>query len=180
MKDTVFEKINNTRYIDVDDEQTMKTSFIDYAMAVNISRAIPDVRDGLKPVHRRILYAMNEMGLTSDKPYRKCATVVGQVMGRYHPHGDSSIYDALVRLAQDFTINEPLIDGHGNFGNEDGDGAAAMRYTECRLSKVADELLRDIDKNTVDFVPNFDEQYMQPTVLPSRFPNLLVKLHYIM
>ena len=174
MKDTVFEKIDNTRYIDVDVEQTMKTSFIDYAMAVNISRAIPDVRDGLKPVHRRILYAMNEMGLTSDKPYRKCATVVGQVMGRYHPHGDNSIYDALVRLAQDFTINEPLIDGHGNFGNEDGDGAAAMRYTECRLSKVADELLRDIDKNTVDFVPNFDEQYMQPTVLPSRFPNLLV------
>ncbi len=174
MKDTIFEKIDNTRYIDVDVEHTMKTSFIDYAMAVNVSRAIPDVRDGLKPVHRRILHAMNEMGLTSDKPYRKCATVVGQVMGRYHPHGDSSIYDALVRLAQDFTINEPLIDGHGNFGNEDGDGAAAMRYTECRLSKVADELLRDIDKDTVDFMPNFDEQYMQPTVLPSRFPNLLV------
>ena len=157
MKDTVFEKIDNTRYIDVDVEQTMKTSFIDYAMAVNISRAIPDVRDGLKPVHRRILYAMNEMGLTSDKPYRKCATVVGQVMGRYHPHGDSSIYDALVRLAQDFTINEPLIDGHGNFGNEDGDGAAAMRYTECRLSKVADELLRDIDKSTIDFVSKLYE-----------------------
>lgn len=173
-QDTVFEKIDNTRYIDVDIEHTMKTSFIDYAMAVNVSRAIPDVRDGLKPVHRRILHSMNEMGLDADKPYRKCATVVGHVMGKYHPHGDSSIYDALVRLAQDFTINEPLVDGHGNFGSVDGDGAAAMRYTECRLSKVARELLRDIDKNTVDFVPNFDEREMQPTVLPSRFPNLLV------
>ena len=172
--DTVFEKIDNTRYVDIDVEHEMKESFIAYAMAVNVSRAIPDVRDGLKPVHRRIMYAMNEVGLTSDKPFRKCANVVGNVLGNYHPHGDSSVYDALVRLAQDFTINEPLVDGHGNFGSVDGDGAAAMRYTECRMSKVADELLRDIDKDTVDFMPNFDETRMEPKVLPSRFPNLLV------
>lgn len=172
-KDT-FEKIDNTRYIDIDVEHEMKQSFIEYAMAVNISRAIPDVRDGLKPVHRRILYSMNENGLTCDKPFRKCAKIVGDVLGNYHPHGDSSVYDALVRLAQDFTINEPLIDGHGNFGSVDGDEAAAYRYTEARLSKIASELLRDINKDTIDFMPNFDGSKMEPKVLPSRFPNLLV------
>ena len=170
----IFEKIDNTRYIDIDAEREMKESFIAYAMAVNVSRAIPDVRDGLKPVHRRILHAMNESGLTSDKPFRKCATIVGNVLGRYHPHGDSSVYDALCRLAQDFTINEPLIDGHGNFGSVDGDDPAAYRYTEARLSKIASELLRDINKDTVDFYPNFDGMHLQPKVLPSRFPNLLV------
>ncbi len=175
MKDrNTFEKIDNTRYIDIDVEHEMRESFMEYAMAVNVSRAIPDVRDGLKPVHRRILYSMNEIGLTCDKPFRKCAKIVGDVLGKYHPHGDSSVYDALVRLAQDFTINEPLIDGHGNFGSVDGDDAAAYRYTEARLSKIAGELLRDINKNTVDFYPNFDASTLQPKVLPSRFPNLLV------
>ncbi len=169
-----FEKIDNTRYVDIDVEHEMKKSFLEYAMAVNVSRAIPDVRDGLKPVHRRILYAMNEIGLTSDKPFRKSVKVVGEVLGKYHPHGDSSVYDAMVRLAQDFTINEPLVDGHGNFGSVDGDGAAAMRYTEARLSKIASELLRDIDKDTVDFKPNFDATALEPIVIPSRFPNLLV------
>ena len=169
-----FEKIDNTRYIDIDIENEMKDSFIAYAMAVNVSRAIPDVRDGLKPVHRRILYSMNEIGLTCDKPFRKCAKIVGDVLGKYHPHGDSSVYDALTRLAQDFTINEPLIDGHGNFGSVDGDEPAAYRYTEARLSKIASELLRDINKDTVDFQPNFDEESVEPKVLPSRFPNLLV------
>ena len=169
-----FEKIDNTRYIDIDVENEMKDSFIAYAMAVNVSRAIPDVRDGLKPVHRRILYSMNEIGLTCDKPFRKCAKIVGDVLGNYHPHGDSSVYDALVRLAQDFTINEPLIDGHGNFGSVDGDEAAAYRYTEARLSKIASELLRDINKDTVDFMPNYNEEKLEPKVLPSRFPNLLV------
>ncbi|MCQ2602672.1 MAG: DNA gyrase subunit A, partial [Clostridia bacterium] len=152
----------------------LKKSFISYAMAVNVARAIPDVRDGLKPVHRRILYAMNELGLTPDKPFRKCAMVVGDVLGKYHPHGDSSVYDALVRLAQDFSIRCPLVDGHGNFGSVDGDGAAAYRYTEARLSKVALEMIRDIDKKTVDFYPNFDNTREQPVVLPSRYPNLLV------
>ena len=170
----MFEKIDNTRYIDIDVEHEMKESFIAYAMAVNVSRALPDVRDGLKPVHRRILYSMNETGLTNDKPFRKCAKIVGDVLGKYHPHGDSSVYDALVRLAQDFTINEPLIDPNGNFGSVDGDPAAAYRYTEARLSKIAGELLRDIDKDTVDFYPNFDATTVQPKVLPSRFPNLLV------
>lgn len=170
----MFEKIDNTRYIDIDVEHEMKESFIAYAMAVNVSRALPDVRDGLKPVHRRILYSMNETGLTNDKPFRKCAKIVGDVLGKYHPHGDISVYDALVRLAQDFTINEPLIDPNGNFGSVDGDPAAAYRYTEARLSKIAGELLRDIDKDTVDFYPNFDATTVQPKVLPSRFPNLLV------
>ena len=169
-----FEKIDNTRYIDIDIENEMKDSFIAYAMAVNVSRAIPDVRDGLKPVHRRILYSMNEIGLTCDKPFRKCAKIVGDVLGKYHPHGDASVYDALTRLAQDFTINEPLIDGHGNFGSVDGDEPAAYRYTEARLSKIASELLRDINKDTVDFQPNFDEESVEPKVLPARFPNLLV------
>ncbi|MBQ8430480.1 MAG: DNA gyrase subunit A [Clostridia bacterium] len=173
-KKEVFEKIDNTKYVDRNLEKEIQESFIDYAMAVNKTRAIPDVRDGLKPVHRRILFTMSEEGMWSDKPHRKCAKIVGDVLGRYHPHGDSSVYDALVRLAQNFTINEVLIDGHGNFGSVDGDEAAAYRYTEARLSKIAGELLRDIDKNTVDFYPNFDNTRTQPTVLPSRFPNLLV------
>ena len=155
--------------------EEMKKSFIAYAMAVNVSRAIPDARDGLKPVHRRILYAMgSDLGLYSDKPHRKCARIVGEVLGKYHPHGDTAVYDALVRLAQDFSIRYPLVDGHGNFGSVDGDGAAAMRYTEARLAPIASEMLRDLDKQTVDFYPNFDGTEMQPTVLPSRFPNLLV------
>ncbi|MBR5225242.1 MAG: DNA gyrase subunit A [Clostridia bacterium] len=152
----------------------MKKSFISYAMAVIIARALPDVRDGLKPVHRRILYAMHELGVTPDKPYRKCARIVGDVLGKYHPHGDSSVYSALVRLAQDFATRYPLVDGQGNFGSVDGDGAAAMRYTEARMSKMNMEMLADIDKETVDFAPNFDETLMQPTVMPCRYPNLLV------
>ena len=152
----------------------MKTSYIEYAMSVIVGRALPDVRDGLKPVHRRILYAMYEDGLTRDKPYRKCATAVGDVLGRYHPHGDASVYDALVRLAQDFSMRYPLIDGHGNFGSIEGDGAAAMRYTEARLSSVAMELLKDIDEDTVEFTFNFDDTLKEPTVLPTRFPALLI------
>ena len=163
-----------TKLLDVEVDEELKKSFIAYAMAVNVSRAIPDVRDGLKPVHRRILYSMHELGLYSDKPFRKCARIVGDCLGKYHPHGDSSVYDALVRLAQDFTINMPLVEGHGNFGSVDGDPAAAMRYTEARLSKIASEMLRDLDKETVDFYPTFDDTGMQPTVLPSRFPNMLV------
>lgn len=155
-------------------EEEMKKSFIAYAMAVNVSRAIPDVRDGLKPVHRRILYSMGELNLFNDKPYRKCARIVGDVLGKYHPHGDIAVYEALVRLAQDFSIRCPLVDGQGNFGSVDGDPPAAQRYTEARLSKIAAEMLREIDKNTVDFYPNFDNTLMQPVVLPSRFPNLLV------
>ncbi|MDY4598339.1 MAG: DNA gyrase subunit A [Candidatus Faecousia sp.] len=152
----------------------MKTSYIDYAMSVIVGRALPDVRDGLKPVHRRILYAMYEDNLTHDRPFRKCATAVGDVLGRYHPHGDASVYDALVRLAQDFSMRYPLIDGHGNFGSVDGDPPAAYRYTEARMARMADEMLRDIDKETVDWDPNFDETRKEPRVLPSRFPNLLV------
>ena len=158
----------------IDLEHEMKKSFISYAMAVIITRALPDVRDGLKPVHRRILYSMHELGVTPDKPYRKCARIVGDVLGKYHPHGDSSVYGALVRLGQDFATRYPLVDGQGNFGSVDGDGAAAMRYTEARMSKINMEMLADIDKETVDFSPNFDETLMQPNVLPSRFPNLLV------
>ena len=158
--------------LDVEDE--LKKSFISYAMAVIVTRALPDVRDGLKPVHRRILYSMSELGVTPDKPYRKSARIVGDVLGKYHPHGDSSVYDAMVRLAQDFSIRYMLVDGQGNFGSVDGDGAAAMRYTEARLSKISLEMVRDIEKETVDFYPNFDETLMQPAVMPSRFPNLLV------
>ena len=154
--------------------QEMKQSYIEYAMSVIVGRALPDVRDGLKPVHRRILYAMYEDGLTRDKPFRKCATAVGDVLGRYHPHGDASVYDALVRLAQDFSMRYPLIDGHGNFGSVDGDPPAAYRYTEARMSRIADEMLNDIEKETVDWDPNFDETRKEPRVLPSRFPNLLV------
>ncbi len=166
--------LEKTKLINVEVNNEVKKSFIAYAMAVNVSRAIPDVRDGLKPVHRRILYAMHDMGLTSDKAFKKCAKIVGEVLGKYHPHGDSSVYDALVRLAQNFSINFPLVDGHGNFGSVDGDPAAAYRYTEARLSKLANEMLKEIDKNTVDFYPNFDDTEMQPVVLPSRFPNILV------
>ncbi len=166
--------LEKTKLINVEVNNEVKKSFIAYAMAVNVSRAIPDVRDGMKPVHRRILYAMHDMGLTADKAYKKCAKIVGEVLGKYHPHGDSSVYDALVRLAQDFAINFPLVDGHGNFGSVDGDKAAAYRYTEARLSKLSNEMLREIDKNTVDFYPNFDDTEMQPVVLPSRIPNILV------
>ena len=155
-------------------EAEMKTAYIDYAMSVIVSRALPDVRDGLKPVHRRILYSMHEDGITSDKPYRKCANTVGSVLGRYHPHGDSSVYDAMVRLAQDFSMRYMLIDGHGNFGSIDGDGAAAMRYTESRMSKIAEQMLVDIEKNTVDFMPNYDDRLQEPTVLPSKIPALLI------
>lgn len=162
------------RIIPVDIQEEMKKSYIDYAMSVIVSRALPDVRDGLKPVHRRILYAMNEIGLTPDKPYRKSATVVGHVLAKYHPHGDAAVYESLVRMAQDFSMRHPLVDGHGNFGSVDGDPPAAMRYTEARMSKIAIEMLRDIEKETVDFMPNFDESAKEPKVLPSRFPNLLV------
>ena len=170
----MFENETNPRIKPLDLESEMKRSFISYAMAVIINRALPDVRDGLKPVHRRILYSMGEQGYTADKPTHKSARIVGDVMGKYHPHGDSSVYDAMVRLAQDFNTRYPLVDGQGNFGSLDGDSAAAMRYTEARLSKLSVEMLADIDKNTVDFMPNFDETLMQPTVLPARYPNLLV------
>ena len=152
----------------------IKTSFLSYAMSVIVSRALPDVRDGLKPVHRRILYGMQELGNTSDKPYKKSARIVGDVMGKFHPHGDSSIYDAMVRMAQDFSYRYMLVDGHGNFGSVDGDGAAAMRYTESRMSKIAMEMLRDINKDTIDYGPNYDGSEKEPLVLPARYPNLLV------
>ena len=161
------------KIIEKDIEKEMREAYIDYAMSVIVSRALPDVRDGLKPVHRRILYSMHEDGITSDKPYRKCANTVGSVLGRYHPHGDSSVYDAMVRLAQDFSMRYQLIDGHGNFGSVDGDGAAAMRYTEARMSKIAEYMLTDIEKNTVDFMPNYDDRLQEPTVLPARIPALL-------
>lgn len=162
------------KIINRDIEQEMRTAYIDYAMSVIVSRALPDVRDGLKPVHRRILYTMYQDGLTSDKPYRKSATTVGDVLGRYHPHGDSSVYDAMVRMAQDFSLRYPLIDGHGNFGSIDGDGAAAYRYTEARMSKISETMLTDIEKNTVNFMPNFDDRLQEPTVLPAKIPALLV------
>ncbi len=165
-------RIGNLTPIDI--EEDLKKSFMSYAMAVIVSRALPDVRDGLKPVHRRILYSMMELGVTPDKPYRKSARIVGDCMGKYHPHGDRSVYDAMVRLAQDFSTRNPLVEGQGNFGSVDGDSPAAMRYTEARLSKISMEMIRDLEKETVDFYPNFDETLMQPAVLPSRFPNLLV------
>jgi DNA gyrase subunit A len=167
-------ELTNQKVIEVNIEDEVKRSFIDYAMSVIVSRALPDVRDGLKPVHRRILYSMFELGVTPDKPYRKSARIVGDVLGKYHPHGDAAVYEAMVRMAQDFSIRYPLVDGHGNFGSIDGDSAAAMRYTEARLSKIAMELMADIGKETVDFMPNFDETLKEPTVLPSKFPNLLV------
>ncbi len=166
--------INDRKLIQHEIHDEMKNSYIDYAMSVIVGRALPDVRDGLKPVHRRILYGMSELGVTPDKPHKKSARIVGEVMGKYHPHGDSSIYDAMVRMAQEFSIRYMLVDGHGNFGSVDGDGAAAMRYTEARMTPFALEMLRDIDKDTVDFMPNFDEEEKEPVVLPSRFPNLLV------
>ena len=152
----------------------MKKSFLDYSMSVIVSRALPDVRDGLKPVHRRILYTLYENGITPDKAYRKCADTVGSVLGRYHPHGDASVYDALVRLAQDFSLRYPLVDGHGNFGSVDGDPAAAYRYTEAKMSKISMDMLTDIEKETVDFTSNYDDRLKEPVVLPSRFPNILV------
>ena len=167
--DTTGEKI-----IERDIESEMKTAYIDYAMSVIVSRALPDVRDGLKPVHRRILYAMHEDGITSDKPYRKCANTVGSVLGRYHPHGDAAVYDAMVRMAQDFSMRYMLIDGHGNFGSIDGDGAAAMRYTEARMAKISNYMLADIEKNTVNFMPNYDDRLQEPVVLPAQIPALLV------
>ncbi len=169
MDDKIFDQIQH-----VDLKKTMETSYIDYAMSVIVSRALPDVRDGLKPVQRRILFSMNEMNNTYDKPHKKCARIVGDTMGKYHPHGDSSIYGALVNMAQDWSMRYTLVDGHGNFGSVDGDGAAAMRYTEARLSKIASYMIDDLNKDTVDFVPNYDETEREPSVLPSRFPNLLV------
>lgn len=167
-------EFNEGKVIPVDINKQMKSCYIDYAMSVIVGRALPDVRDGLKPVHRRILFSLHELGLYPEKGYRKCARIVGDVLGKYHPHGDSSVYDALVRLAQDFSMRYMLVDGHGNFGSVDGDSAAAMRYTEAKMNKIAVEMLRDINKNTVDFVPNFDGEEQEPSVLPSRFPNLLV------
>src|ERR671914_1346001 len=165
-------RIGTIRPVAIEDE--MRTSYIDYAMSVIVSRALPDVRDGLKPVHRRILYTMHEMGLRSNAAYRKCAGIVGETMAKYHPHGELALYDTLVRLAQDFSLRYPLVDGQGNFGSVDGDPAAAMRYTEARLARMASEMLRDISSDTVDFAPNFDESQREPVVLPARFPNLLV------
>lgn len=168
------EQLNNAKIIDVDLQNEMRKSFLDYSMSVIVARALPDVRDGLKPVHRRILYTMYERGLEPSKPYHKCADTVGSVLGAYHPHGDASVYDAMVRLAQDFSMRYMLVDGHGNFGSVDGDPPAAYRYTEARMSKISMDMLTDIDKNTVDFIPNYDDRLKEPVVLPSRFPNLLV------
>ena len=169
MDENIFDKVQ-----DIDLKKTMEVSYINYAMSVIASRALPDVRDGLKPVQRRVLYSMIELNNGPDKPHRKCARIVGDTMGKYHPHGDSSIYGALVNMAREWTMRYTLVDGHGNFGSVDGDGAAAMRYTEARLSKIAMEMLSDINKDTVVFEPNFDDTEKEPTVLPSRFPNLLV------
>ena len=158
--------------VNIEDE--MRQSYMDYAMSVIVGRALPDARDGLKPVHRRVLFAMHEANIAWNRPYVKCARVVGDVMGKYHPHGDNAIYDTLVRMAQDFSLRYTLVDGQGNFGSIDGDAAAAMRYTECRLDRIASELLADIDRETVDFVPNYDGKELEPTVLPARIPNLLI------
>ena len=166
--------LDQDRIIRINVEDEMKQAYIDYSMSVIVSRALPDVRDGFKPVHRRVLFGMNELGNTSDKPYKKSARIVGEVMGKYHPHGDSSIYMTLVRMAQPWSLRYPLVDGQGNFGSVDGDGPAAMRYTEARLEKLAEEMLKDIDKETVDFSPNFDETLKEPQILPTRLPNLLV------
>ena len=163
-----------TTKLQVNIEDEMRRSYMDYAMSVIIGRALPDVRDGLKPAHRRVLYGMRSMGLASNRAYRKCAKIVGEVMGNFHPHGDAPIYDTLVRLAQDFNMRNPLVDGQGNFGSIDGDPPAAMRYTEARLVPLAEDMMADLDKETVDFVPNYDETTEEPTVLPTTFPNLLV------
>ena len=162
------------KIVDVELNKEMKKSFMDYAMSVIVSRALPDVRDGLKPIHRRILYAMYEGGFDPDKAYRKCAVAIGDVMGKYHPHGDLAIYDSLVRMAQDFSLRYPLVDGHGNFGSVDGDPPAAYRYTEARMNRLSEGMLADIEKDTVNFRPNYDDRLEEPDVLPSRFPNLLV------
>lgn len=169
MAETPSSKVNERRIT-----EEMRTSFLDYAMSVIVSRALPDVRDGLKPVQRRVLYSMNDLGNTADKPHKKSARIVGDVIGKYHPHGDSAVYETMVRMAQDFNLRYPLVDGHGNFGSIDGDSAAAMRYTEARMSKIAMEMLRDINKDTIDYQDNYDGQEKEPVVLPSRFPNLLV------
>src|ERR687889_1336857 len=166
------DNLGEIRAIRIEDE--MRVSYLDYAMSVIVARALPDVRDGLKPVHRRILYTMGEMGLSATSSYRKCAAIVGEVMGKYHPHGDVALYDALVRLAQDFSMRYPTVDGQGNFGSIDGDAPAAMRYTEARLRALGDDMMTDLDKETVDFTPNYDETTEEPTVLPTPFPNLLV------
>ena len=164
----------NEKIIPINIEEEMKTAYIDYSMSVIVSRALPDVRDGLKPVHRRVLYGMTELGLASNRPYKKSARIVGEVLGKYHPHGDTSVYDTMVRMAQDWSLRYPMVDGQGNFGSIDGDPPAAMRYTEARMRKLAEEMLSDIDKETVDFRPNFDDSLSEPTVLPARIPNLLV------
>ena len=162
------------RIIPINIEDEMKTAYIDYSMSVIVSRALPDVRDGLKPVHRRVLFGMTELGLGPSRPYKKSARIVGEVMGKYHPHGDSSVYDTMVRMAQPWSLRYEMVDGQGNFGSIDGDSPAAMRYTEARLKKIAEEMLNDLEKDTVDFRPNFDDSLKEPTVLPSKFPNLLV------
>src|SRR5210317_1875299 len=164
----------NERIIPINIEDEMKTAYIDYSMSVIVSRALPDVRDGLKPVHRRVLFGMVDLGLASNRPYKKSARIVGEVLGKYHPHGDSSVYDTMVRMAQPWSLRYPMVDGQGNFGSIDGDSPAAMRYTESRLQKIAEEMLADLDKETVDFALNFDDSLEEPTVLPTRIPNLLV------
>jgi len=164
----------NEKIIPVDIEDEMRGSYIDYSMSVIVARALPDVRDGLKPVHRRVLFGMQELGLAANRPYKKSARIVGEVLGKYHPHGDSAVYDTMVRMAQDFSMRYPLVDGQGNFGSVDGDSPAAMRYTEARMSRIAEEMLKDLQKDTVDFVPNFDETLKEPSVLPALVPNLLV------
>ena len=169
MEEVQFDRI---KHVNISSE--MKTSFLDYAMSVIVQRALPDVRDGLKPVHRRILYSMNDLGIVADKPFKKSARIVGDVIGKYHPHGDTAVYDSMVRMAQDFSYRYMLVEGHGNFGSIDGDGAAAMRYTEARMSKIAMELVRDINRDTIDFVDNYDGEEKEPSVMPSRFPNVLV------
>ena len=166
---TIFEKV-----LPVALEDEMKSSYIDYAMSVIVSRALPDVRDGLKPVHRRILYGMHELGLANNRPYKKSARIVGEVLGKYHPHGDSAVYQSMVRMVQEFSLRYPLVDGQGNFGSIDGDSPAAMRYTEARLARISEEILRDLDKNTVDFSSNFDDSLQEPTVMPAYLPALLL------
>src|SRR5450756_2087111 len=171
---TPLETQDNNRIVPVNIEEQMKTAYIDYSMSVIVARALPDVRDGLKPVHRRVLFGMSELGTFSNKPYKKSARIVGEVLGKFHPHGDSSVYFTMVRMAQDWSLRYPLVDGQGNFGSIDGDSPAAMRYTEARLRKIAEEMLADINKNTVDFQLNFDDSLQEPTVLPSKIPNLLI------
>src|SRR4051812_41302950 len=169
-----MDEVSNHRITNIDINKEMREAYLTYSMSVIVGRALPDVRDGLKPVHRRVLYAMNELSNTHDKPYKKSARIVGDVIGKYHPHGDMAVYDAIVRMAQDFSLRYPLIDGQGNFGSIDGDPPAAMRYTEIRMTRVAGEMLADIDKETVEFIPNYDETTREPVVLPAKIPNLLI------